>query len=257
MLATLGRPVRRSFLELLHVLALCVHVAAWAMRPIGRPLPERREFFRRLSQALLGGLMPVLVLGVLIGVGLVFQGISWAGVADQRGLLASVLVTVLVRELAPVLIATLILGRSGIAVAAELGALRTSGAERALALQGVDLVRLYAAPAAVAQALACLALGIVFVAVALISGSAFAALLGGQPEALLGSLDDVLRAMRPADVLIFPAKLLVTGGLVGAVVAHTALTAPRNLRTAQLLPACFIRGVLAILCSSVALSLAA
>lgn len=257
MLASLGRPVRQSFLELLHVLALCVHFAGWAMRPIGRPLPERREFHRRLRQTLLGGLTPVLVLGVLIGIGLVFQGISWAGAADQRGLLATVLVTVLVRELAPVLIATLILGRSGIALAAELGALRSSGAARALTLQGVDLVRLYAAPAAIAQALACLTLGIIFVAVALVSGSGFAALLGGQTEALLGSLNDVLRAMSPADVAIFPAKLLVAGGLVGAVVAHTALTAPRNVRTAQLLPACFIRGVLAILCSSVMLSLAA
>ncbi|WP_424811946.1 MlaE family ABC transporter permease [Roseococcus sp. YIM B11640] len=256
MLAAIGRPFRQSFLELLHVLALCVHFIAWGMRPFGRPLPERREFFRRLRQALLGGMLPSLVLGVLIGMGLVFQGITWAGAADQRGLLATVLVTVLVRELAPVLIATLILGRSGIAVAADLGALRATGAERALTLQGVDLVRLYAAPAAVAQSLSCLTLGIIFVAVALVSGSAFAALLGGQSEAILGSLNDVLRAMSPADVVIFPAKLLVTGMLVGAVVAHTPLTAPRNTRTSQLLPACFVRGVLAILTSSVVLSLA-
>jgi phospholipid/cholesterol/gamma-HCH transport system permease protein len=140
---------------------------------------------------------------------------------------------------------------------AELGALRGSGAARAMTLQGVDLLRLYGAPAAAAFALSAFTLGVLFVAVALVSGGALALALGDQSVTLFDSLDAVLRAMRPVDTLIFPLKLVVAGGLVGVTAAHTALTAPSGASTADLLPVCFVRAVLAILIASVAMSLAA
>ncbi|UPY39099.1 ABC transporter permease [Sediminicoccus sp. KRV36] len=257
MLAALGSPFRRGVQLVLQLLGLSAQFMAWAVRPLGWRGPERQELFRRLRQSLLGGVLAALVLGLLIGAGLVFQGISWSGVVGQRGLLANVLVTVLVRELAPVLVALLILGRSGMVMVAELGALRGSGAARVLTLQGVDLLRLYGAPASLAFALAAFTLGVFFVAVALISGGALALALGDQSVALLDSLDGVLRAMQPADTVIFPIKLLVAGGLVGVVAAHTALTAPAGASTAELLPVCFVRAVLSILIASVLMSLAA
>ena len=257
MLAAFGRPVRQRVQVFLQLLGLSAQFLAWAVQPFGWRAPERAELFRRLRQSLLGGVAATLVLGLLIGAGLVFQGISWSGAVGQRGLLANVLVTVLVRELAPVLVALLILGRSGMVAVAELGDLRASGAARAMTLQGVDLLRLYGAPAATAFALSAFTLGVLFVAVALISGGALALALGDQTVTLFDSLDAVLRAMRPVDTVIFPLKLLVAGGLVGVTAAHSALTAPSGASTADLLPACFVRAVLAILVASVAMSLAA
>jgi phospholipid/cholesterol/gamma-HCH transport system permease protein len=140
---------------------------------------------------------------------------------------------------------------------AELNALRRSGAARLLSLQGVDLMGVYALPAAVAFAMASLTLGILFVAVALISGGALAYLLSSTQVALFDSLMDVLRAMRPADTLIFPLKLILVGGLVGVSASHTALTAPDERSTAQLLPTGFVRGALAVLLASALLSLVA
>lgn len=257
MLAAIGSPFRRGAQLVLQLLGLSAQFIAWAVRPLAWRAPERRELFRRLRQSLLGGVLASLVLGLLIGAGLVFQGILWSGVAGQRGLLANVLVTVLVRELAPVLVALLILGRSGMVMVAELGALRGSGAARVMTLQGVDLIRLYGAPASLAFGLAAFTLGVLFVAVALVTGGAVALALGDQSITLLDSLDGVLRAMRPADTLIFPMKLIIAGGLVGVVAAHTALTAPSGASTADLLPVCFVRAVLAILIASVLLTLAA
>lgn len=256
MLAAIGRPVRLGFLTLLQNLALCVRVLVRAPAPSSWAGPARRELFRLLRQSLLGGIRATLFLGVLIGAGLVFQGIALAGAAGQRELLASVLVRVLVRELAPALVGIVILGRSGLVALAELNALRRSGSARLLSLQGVDLFGLYALPAAVAFALASLTLGILFVAVALFSGGALAFLLSSTEVALLDSLTDVLRAMRPADTAIFPLKLLVIGGLVGVSAAHTALMAPEERSTAQLLPTGFVRGALAVLLASALLSLA-
>jgi phospholipid/cholesterol/gamma-HCH transport system permease protein len=256
MLAAIGRPFRSGFLTLLQNLALSARVLALSLLPSSWRGPARRELFRLLRQSLLGGLGATLFLGMLIGAGLVFQGIALAGAADQRELLASVLVRVLVRELAPALVGFVILGRSGLLALAELNALRRSGAARLLVLQGVDIFSLYALPAAVAFALASLTLGILFVAVALLSGGALAFLLSSTEVALLDSLRDVLRAMRPADTLLFPLKLLLIGGLVGVSAAHTALSAGAERSTAQLLPTAFVRGALGVLLASALLSLA-
>lgn len=255
MLAAIGRPLRVGVLTLLQNLALSARMTLWALAPSSWRGPARRELFRLLRQSLLGGLNTTLFLGVLIGAGLVFQGIALAGAADQRELLANVLVRVLVRELAPALVGIIILGRSGLVALAELNALRRSGAARVMSLQGVDLLGVYALPAAAAFALASLTLGILFVAVALISGGALAYVLSPTQVALFDSLFDVLRAMRPSDTLIFPLKLILVGGLVGVSAAHTALTAPDDRSTAQLLPTGFVRGALAVLITSALLSL--
>lgn len=257
MLAAIGRPLRLSTLVLLRQLALTARLLALAPQPGAWSLAGRRELFRRLRQALIGGLAATLVIGTLIGAGLIFQAIALAGATGQQALLADVLVRVLVRELAPALIGLLILGRTGLVIVAELAALRESGALRALLLQGVDPARLFAMPAALACAMAALTLGILFVAVALLSGGATAYLLGGGQYALLDSLNDVLAAMRPGDALVFPIKLLLAGLLVGAVAAHTALAAPAHADAALLLPQAFVRGVIAVLLSSGLLSLIA
>lgn len=257
MLAAIGRPFRLGARQLLRLLGLVARLLALAPRPGAWSLAGRRELFRRLRQAMLGGLPATLVLGTLIGAGLIFQAIALAGATGQQALLADVLVRVLVRELAPALIGLLLLGRTGLLIVAELAAMRESGALRALGLQGVDPARLLALPAALACAMAALTLGILFVAVALLTGGAMAFLLGGGQFALLDSLNDVLAAMRPGDALVFPAKLLLAGLLVGAVAVEAVLAAPAAAEAAELLPRAFVRGVLAVLLASALLSLVA
>jgi phospholipid/cholesterol/gamma-HCH transport system permease protein len=258
LLRAIGRPARARLRVILGMLGLAAWIVGRVFR-IGtwRRLSVRAEFFRRLRQALIGGVMATLVLGVVVGAGLVFQGIYWLGQAGQRQLLADILVTVLVRELVPVLVSLLILGRSGTVTLAELGAMRSGGGVRALAIQGVDAGLAFALPATVAYALAAFTLGVACAALALITGSFTAFLLGDRTVALLGSLDDVLRAMDPADAVLFPTKLLVLGGLVGVTACFTALSAEESVATAELLPAGFVRGVLAIVVTSALMSLAA
>ncbi|MCU0945351.1 MAG: ABC transporter permease [Rubritepida sp.] len=257
MLAAIGRPLRLSARTLLHQLALVARLLALVPQPDAWSPATRRELFRRLRQALLGGLAATIVIGLLVGLGLIFQAIALAGATGQEALLADVLVRVLVRELAPALIGLLILGRTGLVIVAELVGLRESGALRALELQGVDPLRLLTLPAALACAMAGFTLGVLFVAVALLSGGALAWLLGSGQFALLDSLNDVLGAMQPADIVIFPAKLVLAGLLVGAVAAYSALAAPAHADAASVLPSAFVRGVLAVLISSALLSLVA
>lgn len=257
MLAAIGAPVRRGARVVLGIIGLSARLLAIAPQPSNWDPATAREFFRRLRQALLGGLPSTLVVGVLIGAGLVFQGISLADATGQQALFADVLVRVLLRELAPAMVGLLLLGRTGAVIAAEILALRDAGALRTLRMQGVDPVRLLVLPPAIACAFAAFALGVALVAVALLAGGGLAFLLGSGQFGLLDSLNDVLLAMQPADIVSFPAKLLIAGLLVGAVSAQTALAAPPDAEPGRILPRAFVRGVVAVLLSSGLLTLAA
>lgn len=256
-LAGVGRWARGRISALLGMLGLGAWVFARCLRPASWGRPARAEFFLRLRQSLAGGLPAVVVLGLVAGFGIVFQGLYWFGQLGQRGLLASLLVTILMREVVPLLVGLLILGRSGTVTIAELGAMRAAGGVRALQLSGVDPGLVFAVPAAAAYALATFTLGVVCLALSLVSGSLVAFTLGDRSVGLFGALEDVLRAVGPRDAVIFPAKLLLGGGLVGLIASYTALSGAEARSTAALLPVGFVRGVLAVVVSSVVLSLAA
>lgn len=256
-LARVGAPVRRGALLVLATAGLAAAVAAEAPRPRNWRRPVRSEFHRSLRQSVGGALLSVLVTGCIVGLGLVFQALYWLGVAGQGTLVGRVLVLVLVRELAPLLIGFFLLGRSGTVATVELGELAAGGEVRALEAQGLDPFLLLVLPRAVAFAAAGFALGVLFVAAALLSGyfagSAFGAVNATPPE----FLDNVLRAMSAADFVVFPFKLVLIGLAVAATAAITGLAAGPGETATTLLPRGFVRGILAILVTNFALTAAA
>ncbi len=256
-LARIGRFTRARMLTLLETLAVSAHAARIAVRPASWSVPARAEFRRRLTQAVLGALPATIVLGLVLGLGMVVQAVTWLGFAGQQALLGQVIVTVMVRELVPVLVGLLLLGRSGLVGMIELGAMQRDGTARALASQGVDPMLLLVTPMIVAFALAAFTLGVVFILLALLSGFLTAGLVSGQAQSLPEALDGVLRAMRAIDFAIVPAKLLVIGGLIGAIAAVTGLGRNGAEGTERLLPRGFVRGVLAVVLASAGLSFAA
>jgi len=82
-------------------------------------------------------------------------------------------------------------------------------------------------------------------------------LLGPIQSSIFSFLDRVLEAMRAADFLLLPAKLLSIGYIVALVVCLTGLSAESGDRLTELLPRAFARGVLTIMLVSLVLSLAA
>ncbi|HMK69113.1 MAG TPA: ABC transporter permease [Stellaceae bacterium] len=257
MLASIGRFTRMRVIFLLQMAALSWGVAREALRPLSwRPM-VRAEFRRVLSQAAGGGLPATLFTAALVGLVMVSQALYWLGEAGEEELIGSVLVTILVREVAPLLIGLIILGRSGVAAAGELGAIQLNHQTRVLSGQGIDLFAMLVMPRVLAFALASFTLGVIFVLVALIVGFVAGSLLGPIQSSIFSFLDRVLEAMRAADFLLLPAKLLSVGFVVALVVCLTGLTAVPGDRLTELLPRAFARGVLTILIVSLVLSLAA
>jgi len=120
-LAQVGRPVRAQIDFVLMLAALSFGVALQAVRPATWRRTVRNEFQRALQQAVGGGLSTTVITAALIGLVMVSQALYWLGQAGQEQLIGPVLVTVLVREVAPLLIGFILLGRSGVVVVSEIG----------------------------------------------------------------------------------------------------------------------------------------
>jgi phospholipid/cholesterol/gamma-HCH transport system permease protein len=255
-LASLGAFVRLRTGFSLRLAALAFGVAREALVPASWRRTSRAELRRTLRQAV-GGLPTTLVAATLAGLGVVSQAVYWLGEAGQEALMGSILVTMLVRELTPLLVGLIVLGRSGMVTVAELGAMQLGGQVRAIAGQGLDPFSFLILPRAVAFALACFTLGVVFVVVALVVGYIAVRQLGGAHRSLWGFLDHVLAAMHAPDVALFPIKMLTIGLLVALVACLTGLSAQPGEQVTTLLPRGFVRGVLAVMLTSLVLSLAA
>jgi phospholipid/cholesterol/gamma-HCH transport system permease protein len=71
-----------------------------------------------------------LATAALVGLGIVYQALHWLGVAGQQGLVGNILVAVLVREVAPVLVGLILLGRNGMVTVVEFGEIAATGQTR-------------------------------------------------------------------------------------------------------------------------------
>jgi phospholipid/cholesterol/gamma-HCH transport system permease protein len=247
--------MRASFLLMLAALAWGV---LWeAPRPRSWRRTVRMEFRRALRQAAAGGLATALVTASLTGLALVAQAIYWLGLAGQLQLEGTLIVTVLVRELAPLLTGMVLLGRSGMVTVTELGLLRIGGQMDVLAEQGVDPFLLLVLPRTLAFALTSFTLGVFFVLGALVMGFVASSLLGAVRESLWTFFDHVLSSMQATDFAMFPIKMLTIGALVALTACVTGLRARPEDDAAVLLPRAFVSGVLAIMLVSLVFSLAA
>ena len=255
-LVRVGRPVRPHINFVLMLAALAFGVA----REVGRPATWRRtvrgEFRRALRQAVGGGLSTTVVTAALIGLVMVSEALYWLGQAGQEELIGPVVVTVLIREVAPLLVGFILLGRSGVVVVSEIGELQIGGQVSTLSAQGLDPFLLLVLPRACALAIACFTLGVIFVIAALLSGFVAGSLLEAVRISIWSFLDRVLLAMHAGDFVVFPAKMFVIGLLVALTASLTGLAATAQDEAARLLPRAFVRGVVVILLVSIALSLA-
>jgi len=251
-----GRAIRSHSSFVLLLASLGAGVVRDALRPGTWRRTIRGEFRRALQQAVGGALSTTLVTAALIGLVMVSEALYWLGQAGQEELIGPILVTVLVREIAPLLVGLIVLGRSGVVIVSEIGGLQIGGQVRTLTAQGLDPFLLLVLPRACALAIACFTLGLLFVVAALLSGFIVGSLAGAVHIPVGSFLDRVLLAMRAGDFAVFPAKMIVIGLLVALTTCLTGLMAGAQDEATHLLPRGFVRGVVAILVASITLSLA-
>jgi phospholipid/cholesterol/gamma-HCH transport system permease protein len=220
---------------------------ALAPRPATWRRPVRDEFWRFAGIAGPGSLGVMVMAAVLVGVGLVGQSVFWLGqVADTEALRRTILV-LLIREVTPLTVGVVSLGRAGLANLHELGAMRANGTVRALAAQGVDPFVLLVLPRVLALGLCILAHAVVFLVVAFLVGYASSLVLGAQTaHGLFFLARETLSVLGEVGVLVLPVKTLLIGFAIAGVTAATVLYGSRPRDAAVLVSSGFFRALLAI-----------
>jgi phospholipid/cholesterol/gamma-HCH transport system permease protein len=253
-LGAIGRATRARSAFMLQLAALLWGVLREGVWPSTWRRTVRAGFRRTLTRAIGGSLGTIAVTAVIVGLGLVFEAIYWLRTAGQEQQVGHILVIVLFREIAPLLVGIILLGRSGTASVAELGMLKAEGEIAILRAEGIDIFQYLVLPRAAAFALAGFTLGVMFVAISLMSGFVTGRLAGVVNTSIFGFLDNVLRAMSFDDLWVFPTKLLLIGLVVALACCITGLAAQEADTPSSLLPRGFTRGVTGILTVTLLLS---
>jgi phospholipid/cholesterol/gamma-HCH transport system permease protein len=175
-----------------------------------------------LTQILYSGVQAVSlvsVIGFLIGATIVIQA-NLMMPADGE-ILGRILVAVVLRELAPLITAVVVAGRSGTAIATELGNMKVNSEVFALAALGIDPPRFIVLPRLVASVVSVLSLMVYFSFVSVTAAFLVAVRSTGVSFSSLQS--GLASGLMPFDIGLFLLKGVGLGVIVGWFCCHFGL----------------------------------
>ena len=238
--------------------SIAVAVIWQSLRPLTWRRTVRAEFIGQCYQVGVRALPFILIAGSLVGFGIVYQVIYWLDLFGQTKFTGTVLAIVLVREVIPLFVALIVIGRSGSVITVELGNMKIGGQFRMLDAQGIDPFLYLVVPRVTAVAVSMFSLAIAFIAVALGSGFLAARAIIYMDFTLNEFVYyGILSEMGLAEFAIIPLKSISIGFVVALISCTTGLSVsgtrsdilealPRGV-TKSVLATLFISGVLTLL----------
>jgi len=208
-LAGVGTFARAQWDEVRHAAAVIGTLLYTSIRPRYWTRNARKTFARQIMAIGVEPLGFVCAVAVFVGISVVVQLTFWVGKAGQSQLLGPLLLTVVARELGPVLINLVVIVRSGSAMTTELGVLKNDGGVRALEMQGSDPLLHLVMPRLLGMAVSTFCLTTVFIFVAFATGFLFAVWTGEGSRDLRLFANTLSSAVQPKDVLNILAKSIL------------------------------------------------
>lgn len=174
-------------------------------------------------------LMPMMMfLGFALGLVVIGQTVFLLNRFGAQSYTGTVMVTVVVRELGPLLAALMALARAGTANVVELGTARAQGEVEALEALGIDPIHYLVAPRVVGMAAAVFSLTVYLILMALLSGYLFA-FLQGVPLTPGDYFRQLALSMIWQDFALLALKTLSFGALIAVVTCYEGLARPLRL----------------------------
>lgn len=162
----------------------------------------------------------VAVIAASIGAVSIIQSANLlTGLADD--LIGALLVSVIVRELGPLVAAVILIGRSGTAMATELGSMRLSGEIEALKAYRIDPLDFVILPRVLGMVLSLFALTVLFDLVGVLGGFGISLLIKSISFALLKSR--VMSALTNGDLVLSALKALLFGEAIAVLSCYFGL----------------------------------
>jgi phospholipid/cholesterol/gamma-HCH transport system permease protein len=158
--------------------------------------------------------------GILLGATIVIQTQLMVPAADAA-LIGKVMIAVVLRELAPLITAIVVAGRSGTAIATELGNMKVSSEILALTSLGIDPPRFIVLPRLVASIVSVLVLMVYFAAIALAGTAVMGATIANMGFSAMQS--GLSASLTRYDLGLFLVKGVGLGTIVGWLSCHYGL----------------------------------
>lgn len=197
--------------------------AVWDLiRPTGQGRAEAwRVIVRQVLFTGVDALPVTSIIALMLGVIVITQAGSQLPKLGAGGLVGSIIVVAIIRELGPLVTAVIVIGRSGTAIATELGNMSVGREVVAMRLMGIPINTFVVMPRLVGMVISMLCLTLYFDVVAVLGGFFVATTQLTIP--LDTFLEGVTRALSFSDVALTGLKPLLFGTAVGAVCCHHGL----------------------------------
>jgi phospholipid/cholesterol/gamma-HCH transport system permease protein len=174
-------------------------------------------------------LLPIVgFLGVVLGIVFVGQTVSLMEQVGASNFMGTLMVTVFLREMAPMIAGLLVLARVGTASVVELGTARALGEVEALEVLGIDPIHYLVVPRVVGFAAAVVSLTAYLILISLGSGYVFA-YARGLKASPMEFFTVIAGAMTAMDFPLLVLKTLLFGALTGWVICYQGLARPMTL----------------------------
>lgn len=184
-------------------------VLSIAARPRHWPRTVRDVFAKQVLFTGVDALGLTLLIGFLAGISIIAQAQYWLAEVGQSEMLGKLLCAVIIREIGPLLVNFVVIGRSGTAVATELAGMKVRNEVNVLEAQGIDPMTYLVMPRALGMVVSVFCLSVFFVTVALVSGYLFGLVQGVVSPDAGRYFSEVMAAAAPSDIYNFLAKTLV------------------------------------------------
>ena len=223
-IASTGQGAINLYNRLCRMASLGTAVVWLACRRSSWTRPTRMVLSRQIVFTGYDAIGFVSVVALLTGISVVVQAQVWMGRLGQSELLGPLLVTVLVREVGPLLVNFIVIGRSATAMAAELAGMKVRQEVQVLDAQGLDPMVFLVMPRAVSMSLSIMGLTILFALFSLGSGYLCGAFMGTGPGDPAIFFRSVMQGISALDFYNLLAKTLIPGLLIGVIAANEGLS---------------------------------
>jgi phospholipid/cholesterol/gamma-HCH transport system permease protein len=203
-------------------LAVLAGLAAWhgwRMRPVEREITLRQILFTGVQALPFTGLLALLTAFVVV----VQAQLQASGFGDPA-LFGQVMVVIVVREFGPLMVALVVVARSGAAIATELAAMVASHETEALEWSGIRLVDYLVLPRLLGMCVALACLTLLFIAAALAAGFVLSVVLVPGAPSLARFTAALAGNLAPGDGLILLAKTAVPGLFAAGIACREGLS---------------------------------
>ena len=168
-------------------------------------------------------------LGIALGLVIIGQAVFLLNRTGFQNFAGTIMVTVVVRELGPLIAALLVLARVGTAIVIELGTSRALGEVEALEALGIDPIHFFVVPRFIGLALSIFSLTIYLILVALLSGYLFA-FLQDIPLHPSDYFSQLANALTWEDFALLALKTSLFGSIIAVVTSFQGLAQPLHIK---------------------------